>query len=147
VYDVAGNSTTRTLSALIDLHAPTAAVQDVSGTAGNAGWYTSDVTVTFRGTDPLSGFAGTPPTSTKDENVTSSGQGTGISVSSPAFTDRAGNTLAAGSVTRSYNIDMGGPQVSCDPAPTGWSATDVSVACQASDGVSGLGTPETHPST
>jgi hypothetical protein len=136
VTDRAGNSTTRTLSAKIDKYAPTVAVHNASGTAGNLGWYKSDVTVTFRATDSLSGFAG--PSTTEDRDVTSSGQGSSVTVTSPAFTDLAGNTVAAGNQTPTYKIDKDGPVVSCGSAPATWSASDVSIACTAEDDVSGL---------
>jgi hypothetical protein len=100
-------SASNTATIRYDSTAPTVAVYNVFGTAGNNGWYTSDVTVTFRATDATSGFEG--PSLTQDEDVESSGEGSNVAVNSPAFTDLAGNTVAAGDKSPTYKIDLSNP--------------------------------------
>ncbi len=66
------------------------------------------MTATFTATDNLSGFAPTgDPTMTGTNG--SSGEGADVSVGSPAFTDRAGNTAAAGLAGHSFKIDKTPP--------------------------------------
>ncbi len=107
--------------------APTVSYDSVSGTAGDNGWYRSDVDVTFTGADDLSG----PVTATK--TVTTTSNGTAVTVDSPAFTDNAGNTTAAGAATSpAFKIDKNAPNAptaSLNPAanPAGWHNTDVTV--------------------
>ena len=99
----------------------------VSGTVGANGWYTSDVTVRFKGTDALSG----PASATK--NATTSGDGSTVSVSSPAFTDNAGNTTLAGNQTSpAFKIDTQAPEaptatLTQTPNAEGWNKSDVAV--------------------
>ncbi|HEX9124147.1 MAG TPA: PxKF domain-containing protein [Actinomycetota bacterium] len=100
-----------------DATAPTVAYKSASGTAGNAGWYVSAVTATFTGTDNLSGFDAIG-TLTKDLTSVSSGEGAGVSVGSPAFTDWANNTAAEGSATHSFDIDLTNPTVTCGSTPS-----------------------------
>ncbi len=80
---------------------------DGQNLSGN-GWNNTDVTATFTATDNLSGFAPTgDPTMTGTNG--SSGEGADVSVGSPAFTDRAGNTAAAGLAGHSFKIDKTPP--------------------------------------
>jgi hypothetical protein len=102
------------------------------------GWYNADVTNEFQATDSLSGFAG--PSSTKTDSATTTGEGTGVTVDSPAFTDLAGNTAAAGTaVSDAFKIDQTGPAltpvVTPNPVTLGGSAT---VASNATDPLSTL---------
>lgn len=53
--------------------------------------------------------------------------------------DNAGNNGPVGTFT--IKFDGEAPTVSCGTAPTAWSATDVSIACHASDAVSGFANP------
>ncbi len=109
---------------------------DASGTAGKDGWYTSDVDVTFTATDALSGLDGATRT------VTSSGEGSAVEVSSPAFTDRAGNTTPAGAVTKTFKVDKTAPATPAFVgAPSGsvyFGDALVTPTCIASDSGSGL---------
>ncbi len=85
------------------LAAPVAA--DVTGTAGDNGWYTSNVDVAFHGSDATSGLVGLA-----DRTVTLSTDGANQTANSPAYSDNAGNTTAAGnrSVT-DIKVDKTGP--------------------------------------
>jgi hypothetical protein len=118
--------------------APTVAYGDkAEGTPGNNGWYTSDVEATFTATDATSGLL----TSTK--TATSSGEGADIAVLSPAFTDIAGNTTAAGAASQTFRIDKTVPEVSYTsatnaPNKDGWYKADVVANFTGTDGVSGL---------
>ncbi len=75
---------------------------------GDNGWYTSNVQVEFTATDGLSG----PATAAK--TVTSSGEGVAVEVASPAFTDIADNTTAAGAVKKTYKVDLTNPTAAFD---------------------------------
>jgi hypothetical protein len=115
VSDVAGNSTTRSVSALIDKTAPTISAS-LSPDANANGWNNSDVTVEFTCSDALSGLSGTCP----DDVVL--GEGANQSVTK-SVTDQAGNTA---SVTKSgINIDKTAPTIGAtltpaNPAASGW---------------------------
>ncbi|QDG64975.1 hypothetical protein NIBR502772_01045 [Pseudarthrobacter sp. NIBRBAC000502772] len=136
-----------TVSIKKDGTAPGVALTDASGTAGNADWYTSDVTATFTATDATSG-----PASASDW-VTSSGEGSAVVVLSPAFTDNAGNTTAAGAVSPTFKIDKTAPAVSytganpAAPNTNGWYKTDVVATFGGSDATSGLVSAATQPVT
>lgn len=105
----------------------------VDGTTGDNSWYKSDVEVTFTGTDSLSG----PATAT--QSVTSLGEGSKVQVQSPAFTDVAGNTTAAGAVTKSYKIDKSDPTATFDSTigSVYFGSVPSAPTCTASDAVSG----------
>ena len=131
--DVAGNvSATTTVKVSLDRTGP--AISDTivaTGTQGSNGWYISDVEATFTATDTLSGL------DVNTKQATSTGEGAAVAVGSPAFTDIAGNTTAAGAVSATYKIDktapstptfIGGPATSyyfgSDPAAPTCTATD-----------------------
>ncbi len=112
---------------------------DTTGTAGDNGWYTSDVNVAFHGSDATSGLVGPA-----DRTVTLNTEGEGLAASSPAYTDQAGNTVAAGNETVSgINIDKTAP-VLADPVngdvtgTNGWYRGPVEVTFHGSDATSGL---------
>lgn len=109
----------------------------VSGTTGNDGWYTSAVTVRFDATDATSGV------SPASQEVTSSEQGDGVVIDSPAFTDDAGNTTAAGSVSSPpLKIDTDGPTgIELTGVPSSavhYGEVTGPAECTATDAVSGL---------
>jgi hypothetical protein len=143
--DWAGNQETATVSGVnIDTTAPVitddSANNAVTGTAGSNGWYTSDVTVTFRASDNLSGFAGAtnPHTFTR----TSSGDGAAVTVGSGTVDDLAGNT--SNSVTRAFKIDTVAPDVPTlvgGPAAgssTYFGSVPTAPTCTSDDATSGL---------
>jgi len=114
----------------------------ISGNVGANGWYTSAVTVNFTATDALSGPA------TASQTATTSGDGNAVTVASPAFTDAAGNTRAAGSASSpAFKIDTADPNAptaALSPAPNGagWNKDDVivSFAANGDNGPSGVDT-------
>ena len=142
--DKAGNTATANAATFsnidIDKVAPEVTLGAASGTAGSNGWYTSAVTQRFNAADALSGIDGAT-----FQDKTSSGQGSSVSITSDAFSDKAGNT-ATGSAT--FKIDLSDPTITtslnpANPASSGWynaatGAPTVGFTC--SDSVSGLAT-------
>jgi len=148
--DLSGNTASDTHGGInIDRTAPSVAFASASPEANGAGWRSTDVTVTFTATDSLSGFAGGSPTSTG--TATTSGEGSALTVNSPAFTDLAGNTAAAGTATGGpFSVDNTAPGIAFDhqsPAANGngWNNSDVTLYWNCSDGLSGpASTPVTQ---
>ncbi len=104
----------------------------ISGTLGNDGWYTSDVTLSWTVTDPESSFT------TEDcDEVT-------ITSDTPGTTFTCTATSAGGTSTASVTIkrDATAPTITLDsrsPAPNsyGWNNSDVTVTWTCSDALSG----------
>jgi hypothetical protein len=141
--DNAGNTTaaaaTSSPAFKIDTVAPEVGAAVLSGTEGSNGWYRSAVTASFTATDATSGVAGTNP-----QTVTSSQQGTGIVLSSPAFSDVAGNTTAAGNRSATVKVDSIAPSVNLQGAPTDgtsyyFGSVPTAPTCGASDTTPGSG--------
>src|SRR5215210_8431723 len=137
VSDVAGNSTTRSVSAKIDLTNPTITAS-VDRAANANGWYNDDVTVSFECSDALSGLdsSGCPADVVLGEGANQSVTRT--------VTDAAGNT--ASDTVSDIDIDKTAPTVTpgaatTDPNTAGWYKNDVTVNFTASDGLSGLADP------
>jgi hypothetical protein len=131
-----GAAATETVNLKRDGTAPTVGYTDATGTAGTNGWYTSDVEATFTGTDATSGLL------TSTQKVTSSSEGAAVKMTSPAFTDIAGNTTAAGSAWQTFKIDKTAPDVSYTNetgtlGTNGWYTSDVQANFTATDLVSG----------
>lgn len=118
----------------IDKTAPEVSYTGATPAANPNGWYKTDVDATFTATDGVSG----PLTATK--MVTSSGEGTGVEVLSPAFEDLAGNVRPAAAATATFNIDKTAPDVafSTAMADSYFGSTPGAPGCVASDGLSGL---------
>ena len=119
LYDAAGNSVDASDGIGWDKSGPVitddSATTAPTGTTGSGDWYTSNVTVTFRASDNLSGFAGeaNPYTFTR----TTSEEGAAVTVGSGTVNDVAGNT--SNSVTSSpFQIDLYDPTVNCRTVPT-----------------------------
>jgi hypothetical protein len=134
-----GTAAEQTVTVKRDATAPTVAYDSHQGTLGSNGWYTSAVDVTFKATDTTSGV--NPATKT----ASSSSQGEAVTVESPAFTDAAGNTTAAGAATESYKIDTTDPS---EPVFVGgapdyfFGDTQTKPTCTSTDAVSGLSSCE-----
>jgi fibro-slime domain-containing protein len=126
--DAAGNSTTKSVSAKRDGTAP-AVAGTLSGTVGNNGWYTSDVTASWATTDAMSGIAtGCATTSTTTDNA-------GTTYSCTA-TDAAGNST---SKTMSAKRDATNPALGFSGnAGTYYVHQNVNITCATSDAMSGL---------
>lgn len=141
-----GGAGPATVSIKKDGTAPIVEYTSALGTAGNGGWYTSAVEALFTATDATSGLA------TATQTVPSSGEGTSVTVQSPAFIDIAGNTTAAGANSQTFKIDWTDPEVAYDGA-TGTAGTDdwyrsnVVATFSATDATSGLASPATQTST
>lgn len=118
-----------------------------TGALGKNGWYTSNVTAFFTATDATSGLT------TDTDSATSEGQGAGVSVASPTFTDVAGNSSETGAASQSFDIDWTAPDVTyvsvspASPNANGWYNTDVEATFAGSDQVSGLASPATLTAT
>lgn len=116
--------------------APTVSYADATGTLGNSDWYVSDVVARFTATDATSGPA------SASQTVTSSGEGSAVSVQSPEFADVAGNTTAAGAASHNFKIDKTAPEVSYTSAAgtegtDGWYRSDVVATFTGADATSG----------
>ena len=114
---------------------------------GDNGWYVSPVTATFRATDAFSGMAA----GTDARTVTSTGDGAAVSLDSPAFSDRAGNTTPAGAVhSPAFKIDTVAPSVgegavtSGEAGKNGWYTSPVTASFTATDGTSGVAGDKTR---
>jgi hypothetical protein len=117
-------------TAPVDSTAPTAS--PVQSPAANLnGWNNTDVTVNWNWSDNTGGSGIDSANCTT--NSVSSGEGT-LTLNATCK-DLAGNT---GSASYTVKVDKTGPSVSCDSADGLWHASDVSIACTASDGISGL---------
>jgi hypothetical protein len=139
VYDIAGHSATRTLSAFIDKSAPKVNDGGPTTSANSAGWYNTEVINRFTATDSLSGLANAADASfTK----TTTGEGSAVKVNSGDVSDKAGNKASADSNT--FQIDKTAPtlnpSVSPNPVLLNGSAT---VSAGASDSLSGLASAAT----
>ncbi len=148
--DAAGNTSDASdaLSVKVDTVAPTVVYTSASGTAGDNGWYKSAVTVKFTADDGTgSGFiVNGEASATKTSTTTTNGDGSAVAADSPAFTDLAGNTAAAGTVSRTYKVDTTAPVIerntSADgcsaPGNSGWCRGEQIAGFTASDATSGL---------
>jgi hypothetical protein len=147
--DNAGNTNPGIDSAAfkIDQTAPVVAYKSASPAANANGWNNTNVTATFEATDSLSGMGATDADKTATNTATTSGEGTNVSVGSPAFTDRAGNiALADAATSPDFKIDLTNPLVSLagGPANNGsyyFGSVPNSPTCTASDALSLLAGP------
>ncbi len=146
VSDVAGNTRNATSSAVkIDRTAPTVSVSAPSPVHGSNGWFDAQesfpVQVGVSGNDALSGIDSFTCTLDGSPATVSSGQvavsGDGTHTVSCTSTDKAGNASASAS-TATVKIDATAPTASCASADGAWHASNVTLACSASDGDSGL---------
>ena len=129
--DNAGNRVSATATVNIDKTPP--AITGAPDRAPNAaGWYGDDVTVSFTGTDDLSGI----DTVTGPEHL---GEGASQEVDGTAV-DNAGNS--ASTTVSGINVDKTPPNLSAAPttAPNdnGWYNTDVTQTWSADDALSGI---------
>ncbi len=133
--DKAGNTANTTVNNInIDKTPPTASATPSPGPNAN-GWNKTDVTVTFSGSDTLSGI------DSCDAPVTLSSEGAGQSASGKC-TDKAGN-MSATATASGINIDKAAPTLSFGTAfpaanGAGWNNTNVSVPFTPADTLSGV---------
>ncbi|MGH9085948.1 MAG: hypothetical protein ACRDYW_10880, partial [Acidimicrobiales bacterium] len=120
------------LTIKVDTSAPSAALQIVGGTAGDNGWYTSNITVRTIGTDPTSGV-----TCTADQVISTETDGIEVTGS---CTNGAGMRTDATPIT--IKLDKTGPTAQLAVSTgtlgsNGWYISDVAVSTSGSDSVSG----------
>lgn len=139
VVDVAGNTTTRSVSALIDLTDPTIS-NSVSTATGSAGWHVTAPTVTFTCNDAPSGVASCLAAG-ETGNTKTLAEGADQSVTGTA-TDKAGRT--ASSTASDIDVDLTAPAI-LDGGPAagangdhGWYTSSITNRFTSSDMTSGL---------
>lgn len=145
--DNAGNNDTATVDGIkIDKLAPSVEYTSASPAPNAAGWNNTNVVATFSATDTLSGFAPDGGSAATGTSIAST-EGEGVTIGSPAFADRAGNSTAAGAATSaSFKIDKTKPVVSVTGVANGATYTLGSVpaaGCNTSDALSLVKTPAT----
>jgi hypothetical protein len=133
--DLAGNVGSASITLNIDKTPPVITAGTPTGTAGNGGWWISDVTVPFSAMDNLSGFAPDGALSIDMAPKTTSGEGSALYVTSEDISDLAGNpaiVVQAGP----FKVDKTAPEITIDAPIEGalyllneevfadWSATD-----------------------
>ncbi len=129
--DPAGNCATGSLTLSIDKSAPTV-TYSLSQQPNGAGWNNGGVTVTFTCNDAVSGIASCTAPTTVGEGANQTVTGTAVDV--------AGNTT---SVSVTVSVDATKPVIAYTTTPdsanaAGWFNSDVTIAFQCSDGLSGL---------
>src|SRR5260370_10558962 len=146
--DNAGNvETAKTLTVQIDETAPTTTAAP-SPAANPAGWNNTNVTVSFSATDnpgstsvkritfSASGAQTLPSTNVAAGSATFNITGEGVTTITYFATDNAGNVEAAKTLT--IQLDKTPPAINCAQPDCAWHASDVSIACTASDAGSRL---------
>ncbi len=128
----AGGTSSDSVTLKIDKTAPTGVALAPSGTAGQNGWYTSDVTVSTSGSDALSGVTCTTLQSFTNETAGATVNG--------SCTNGAGLTTAASPLT--VKIDKSGPSASLavtngSLGSNSWYTSNVTVGASGSDSISG----------
>jgi hypothetical protein len=107
--------------------------------SGDNVWHTANVSISCTAKDGGSGLANSGDASfSLLTTVANNAEDANASTGSRSVPDAVGNTATAGPVTGN-KIDMKAPTVSCGAADGAWHASDISIACTASDGGSGLG--------
>ena len=110
----------------------------VSCGAADGAWHASDASIACTATDGGSGLANAgDATFNLSTNVASGTETSNASTGTHDVADAVGNTTTAGPIGGN-KVDKKGPEVGCGTADGLWHAADVSVACTASDGGSGL---------
>jgi hypothetical protein len=136
--DLAGNTSQNTQTGInIDKTKPTVNPQALPSANAN-GWNNTNVTVTFMGSDLLSGIDNCTTA------VTLTSEGAGQSAGPGTCTDKAGNISDPATAT-GINIDKTKPSVTFGPQSPGansygWNNTDVSVPFTPADALSGVAT-------
>jgi PKD domain-containing protein/Big-like domain-containing protein len=136
VSDVAGNgASSAPILVRVDKTAPTisASATTADGRAYASGtWTNQTVTVHYSCADALSGLAATCPS---DQMIAADTPTSGTSLSG-SVSDLAGNGAASQPIL--VRVDKTAPTLACAAPDTAWHAGDVTLACSASDGGSGL---------
>jgi len=107
------------------------------GSADSA-WHGSDVSIGCTASDGPSGLADSNDAAFNlSTNVGSGTETSNASTDGRTVYDRAGNPSIAGPISGN-KVDKKAPSVGCGSADGNWHANDVSIACTASDGGSGV---------
>ena len=149
VYDLAGNSTTRSVSAKIDLTDPLISGADVNDTT----WRNTDLSRSFTASDALSGLL-----NPLDDSFTLTTSGESPDASTPVTASKTVSDNAGNSDTRTISafVDKTKPVITDDSAnnaPTGtaglngWYTSAVTNTFKATDGLSGFVSPLTDSHT
>jgi hypothetical protein len=109
---------------------------EVACGAADGIWHGTDVSIACTATDGGSGLVGASPFNLHT-NVPDGTETANASTNTQNVLDAVGNSTAAGPVAGN-KVDKKAPVVACGAADTDWHANDVSIACTASDGGSGL---------
>lgn len=142
-FDAAGNTSDANDGIGWDYTAPSITNGTATGTSGLAGWYTSAVTNPFNVSDNLSGLDATCqtdfPSGTKSVS-TGTQKGAGVTVSSGACSDAAGNTNN-GISSPAFDIDLDDPTATISSPADGLVtiATSITVSGTADDPTPGSG--------
>ena len=138
--DHAGHvSAAKEVTVKLDRGAPVVTQAVAAAPTGANGWYTSDVAVDFTATDAVSGLA------TATQRRTSTGEGAAVEVESPAFTDNAGNTTAAGALSKTFKVDKTRPSAALSATFADsyvFGSVPAAPTCTAGDAGSGVATCE-----
>ena len=123
--DIAGNK--------VDKKAPS-----VSCGAADGNWHANDVSIACTASDGGSGVAPSADESfSLATHVVAGSETANASTDSKEVKDAVGNSATAGPISGN-KVDKKAPSVSCGAADGNWHANDVSIACTASDGGSGV---------
>jgi hypothetical protein len=121
----------------LPLQIDTAAPAVDCGVADGA-WHANNIGIPCTASDATSGLANPANASfTLFTTVPSNTETANASTFTRAVTDRAGWLTIAGPLTGN-KVDRKAPAIQCGAAPSGWHGDNVSIACAASDGGSGL---------
>jgi hypothetical protein len=135
VSDAAGNSNSDTDTVMIDTVAPSVSGSPTTS-ANGAGWYKTNVTIHWTCSDATSHLAGSCPS-----DSTISSEGTGLTASSGAVLDNAGNSTTATS-SPAVSIDKTAPGLNWSGGPADGSSyyfgsVPAAPTCTATDSGSG----------
>jgi hypothetical protein len=104
-------------------------------------WQATNVSIACTASDGGSGLADPADASFNlSTSVPSGSETANASTNDRSVCDKAGHCVTAGPID-GIKVDEKEPSLDCGAAPTTWQATNVSIACTASDGGSGLADP------
>lgn len=107
--------------------------------AADGNWHATDVSINCTATDGGSGLVDADGAFSLITNVPANTETDNASTNSQNVLDKVGNSTTAGPVGGN-KVDKKAPAVACGTADGIWHASDVSIACTATDGGSGLAT-------
>ena len=106
--------------------------------SADSNWHASDVSIACTANDARSGVSPASDESfSLSTNVPAGTETANAQTGTKQVSDAAGNTATAGPIGGN-KVDKKAPAVSCGSADSAWHANDVSIACTATDGGSGV---------